>query len=149
MIALATDAYNAYVNATGAVTDTVTKLLSVTHAQFQQMGDLTVTVSGVCIHIFMWNHAHQCLFNQVNFTINRDAQVIPRDTNPSLKGGSYDKLYLVITDLKSDKWGCTLGLPFFIRYKIQFDYANNLVRLATTPYTNATINTISLLQVPN
>lgn len=46
---LASAAFQAYKNATGASVDPETKLLTISHAQFMQLEALNFAISGVCV----------------------------------------------------------------------------------------------------
>lgn len=124
MLLIATDAFQAYQRATGAVMDRATGLLTVTNAQYRNM---------------------QSLFFQIGFETYElipNAQIWPRFLN-SVIGGVAGKIYLVVSDLGSPS-GSGLdfidGFVFLQRFYSVYDTTNSRVGLATTQFTQATTN---------
>ncbi|GLB35829.1 putative peptidase A1 [Lyophyllum shimeji] len=124
LLLLATDAYNRYVSATGAVLDSNTGLLRITSAQFANLQSLFFTINGVTLE----------------FTAN--AQLWPRSLNTAI-GGTTGNIYLIVGDLGTTS-GQGLdfinGYAFLERFYSVFDTANRRVGFATTPNTDATTN---------
>ncbi|KAJ7069510.1 acid protease [Mycena amicta] len=124
LLLLATDAFQAYQQATGATADSTTGLLTVSQSQFDDM---------------------QSLFFQIGDTtleLTPDAQIWPRSLNSTL-GGDDDKIYLITADLGSTG-GQGLdfidGFGFLQRFYTVFDTTNSRVGFATTEFTDATTN---------
>ncbi|KAI0094424.1 aspartic peptidase A1 [Irpex rosettiformis] len=121
---IATDAFNRYRSATGAVLDNNTGLLRLTTAQFANLQSLFFTIGGKA------------------FELTANAQIWPRNLN-SLIGGNANSVYLIVGDLGSTS-GQGLdfinGLTFLERFYSVFDTTNKRVGLATTPFTTATTN---------
>ncbi|KAJ7451640.1 acid protease [Mycena latifolia] len=124
LLLIATDAFQAYQQATGATADSTTGLLTVTEEQFDQM---------------------QSLFFQIGDTtleLTSNAQIWPRSLNSTL-GGDDDKIYLITADLGSNS-GSGLdfidGFGFLQRFYSVFDTTNSRVGFATTEFTDATTN---------
>jgi cathepsin E len=71
-----------------------------------------------------------------------NAQIWPRALN-TLIGGQANSVYLVVFDLGSDQIGTMdfiMGMVVLERLYSVFDTGNNRVGLATTQFTNATVN---------
>ncbi|KAG6918247.1 hypothetical protein DXG01_015621 [Tephrocybe rancida] len=123
-IYLASDAYERYRTATGAVLDHNTGLLSITNAQLATLESLFFNINGV------------------TFEFTANAQLWPRSLNTAL-GGSAGNNYLIVTDIGTPT-GNGLdfinGYTFLERFYTVFDTSGERVGFATTPYTNATIN---------
>ncbi|KAJ6561817.1 acid protease [Mycena capillaripes] len=124
LLLLATDAFQAYQQATGATADQTTGLLTVTDSQFADM---------------------QSLFFQIGdqtLELTPNAQIWPRALNSTL-GGDEDKIYLITADLGSNS-GSGLdfidGFGFLQRFYSVFDTTNSQVGFATTEFTDATTN---------
>lgn len=124
LLLLATDAFNAYQKAIGAVLDSTTGLLTVTEAQYGQMQNLVFTIGSA------------------TFELTPNAQIWPRSLNSTL-GGQDGTIYLITADLGSQS-GSGLdfinGFGFLQRFYSVFDTTNSQVGLATTPYTDAETN---------
>ncbi|KAG5638392.1 hypothetical protein H0H81_000288 [Sphagnurus paluster] len=124
LLLLASNAYNAYVKATGAVLDNNTGLLRITSANFAKLQSLFFTTNGVTYE----------------FTAN--AQLWPRSLNTYI-GGTTGNIYLIVNNLGTPS-GQGLdfinGYAFLERFYSVFDTANKRVGFATTPYTTATTN---------
>ncbi|KAJ6611444.1 acid protease [Mycena sp. CBHHK59/15] len=124
LLLLATDAFQAYQQATGATADSATGLLTVTNEQFDQM---------------------QSLFFQIGsqtLELTPNAQIWPRSLNSTL-GGDKGQIYLITADLGSNS-GSGLdfidGFGFLQRFYSVFDTTNSQVGFAATEFTNATTN---------
>ncbi|EDR01383.1 aspartic peptidase A1 [Laccaria bicolor S238N-H82] len=124
LILLATDAFNRYSSATGAVPDDNTSLLRITPAQFSALQGLVFTINGVL------------------YTLTPNAQLWPRSLNTQI-GGTAGSIYLIVGDLGSasgEGLDFINGYAFLERFYSVYDTANQQVGLATTPYTLATTN---------
>ncbi|KAJ7367295.1 acid protease [Mycena albidolilacea] len=124
LLLLATDAFQAYQQATGATADSTTGLLTLTESQFENL---------------------QSLFFQIGdqtLELTPNAQIWPRSLNSTL-GGDDDKIYLITADLGSNS-GSGLdfidGFGFLQRFYSVYDTTNSQVGFATTEFTNATTN---------
>jgi cathepsin E len=123
MISPTLDAYNRYVDATGAVYDENTGLLRITPAQYENLQSLFFGIGGR------------------TYELNANAQIWPRTLG--VPGGEKDSIYLVVFDLGSIislDLGFIAGQPFLERYYSVFDTGNSRVGFATTPFTYADIN---------
>ncbi|KAH7913162.1 acid protease [Hygrophoropsis aurantiaca] len=124
LILLATDAYDAYVAATGAVADQATGLLKITPAQYGALSPLTMNIGGQ------------------KYPLSPNAQIWPRALNTDI-GGQTDAIYLIVADMKS-KSGSGLdfinGYAFLERYYTVYDTTNLRVGFAETAYTDADTN---------
>ncbi|KAG6840770.1 hypothetical protein C0991_004555 [Blastosporella zonata] len=124
LLYIATDAYNRYRSATGAVLDSNTGLLRITSAQFANLKSLFFTINGA------------------TFEFTANAQLWPRSLNTAI-GGSASNIYLVVADIGTST-GAGLdfinGYAFLERFYTVFDTANKRVGFATTPFTTATTN---------
>ena len=118
------DAYNRYVDHTGAVYDDNTGLLRITEEQYQKLQSLFLDIGG---------NTYELIPN---------AQIWPRALNKILVGGDANSTYLVIQDLGGSLpgMGFICGMTFLERFYSVFDTGNGRVGLASTPFTNATIN---------
>ena len=83
LLLLATDAFQAYQDATGATPDESTGLLSLTEAQFANLQSLFFTIGGT------------------TFELTPNAQIWPRALNSTI-GGEEGRIYLVAADLGSE-----------------------------------------------
>ncbi|KAF8801895.1 aspartic protease [Phlegmacium glaucopus] len=121
---IATDAFNRYQAATGAVIDRATGLLRITSAQFASLKNLSFIINGV------------------SFQLTPNAQIWPRSLNTAI-GGAASNIYLIIGDIGANS-GSGLdfvnGQTFLERFYSVYDAANKRVGLATTPFTTATTN---------
>ncbi|KAG1790291.1 acid protease [Suillus plorans] len=124
LLLLATEAFQAYQKATGAVEDSTTGLLTITSAQYAELQSLYFNIGGVTYE----------------FTPN--AQIWPRGLN-SILGGNEGQIYLIASDLGSNV-GSGLdfinGFGWIQRYYTVFDTGNKQLGLATTAYTDADTN---------
>ncbi|KAG6842466.1 hypothetical protein C0991_007596 [Blastosporella zonata] len=124
LLYIATDAYNRYRTATGAVLDNTTGLLRITSTQFASLKSLFFTINGA------------------TFEFTANAQLWPRSLNTAI-GGSASNIYLVVADIGTTT-GAGLdfinGYAFLERFYTVFDTANKRVGFATTPFTSATTN---------
>lgn len=91
---IASDAYSAYKNATGATLDYNTGFLSITSAQYSKLKNLDFKIGGKM------------------FTLNANAQIWPRSLNSAINGES-DKIYLIISDVGSNSGS---GLDFVMGF---------------------------------
>ncbi|CAA7264829.1 unnamed protein product [Cyclocybe aegerita] len=124
LVLLATDGYNKYKSATGAVLDSATGLLRITSTQFSNLQSLFFTAGGT------------------TFELTANAQLWPRSLNSDI-GGTSGRIYLIVNDLGSNSGqglDFTNGYAFLERFYSVFDTANNRVGLATTSFTTATTN---------
>ncbi|TRM66649.1 aspartic peptidase domain-containing protein [Schizophyllum amplum] len=124
LLYLATDAYDAYVKATGGEYDNSVGLLRITSAQFDALESLFFSIGGV------------------TYELTPNAQIWPRSLNTAI-GGSEDGIYLVVADIGSPS-GQGLdfinGYVFLERFYSVYDSGNSQIGFATTPFTNATSN---------
>ncbi|KAH9934585.1 family A1 protease [Epithele typhae] len=124
LLLLATDAYETYMDLTGAVPDKATGLLSLTPAQFGNLQSLFFHIGD----------------NTLEFTAN--AQAWPRALNAAI-GGKSNLVYLVVADMGSSSgegFDFVDGQTFLERFYHVYDIANSRVGFATTPFTYATTN---------
>ncbi|KAJ7263179.1 acid protease [Mycena haematopus] len=124
LLMIATDAFQAYQQATGATADSTTGLLTVTQDQFDNM---------------------QSLFFQIGdqtLELTPNAQIWPRALNSTL-GGEEGNIYLIVADMGSNS-GSGLdfidGFGFLQRFYSVFDTTNAQVGFATTEFTTAETN---------
>ncbi|KAJ7758106.1 acid protease [Mycena maculata] len=124
LLMLATDAFQAYQDATGATTDSTTGLLTVTEEQFNNMESLFFQIGDQTLEL------------------TPNAQIWPRSLNSTL-GGKAGQIYLITADLGSDS-GSGLdfidGFGFLQRFYAVFDSTNSQIGFATTEFTDATTN---------
>ncbi|KAN0128884.1 Aspartic peptidase domain containing protein [Lactarius tabidus] len=124
LILLATDAFNRYKLATGAVLDINTGLLKINSTQYKNLQPLVFTAG------------------DTSFQLTANAQIWPRSLN-SLIGGTSGSIYLIVSDIGTPS-GSGLdfinGYTFLERFYSVFDTTNGNVGLATTPFTTATTN---------
>ncbi|EJD41333.1 family A1 protease [Auricularia subglabra TFB-10046 SS5] len=124
LVLLATEAYDAYVNATGAVLDGDLGLLRLTKAQYKRLRPLT-------FHI-----------GHTAFVLTPNAQILSRSLNVEI-GGQKDAIYLVIHDLGGP---AGIGLDFIIgqsflqRFYSVFDSDKSRVGFAYTKQTFSNVN---------
>ncbi|KAI0003733.1 aspartic peptidase A1 [Russula compacta] len=124
LILIASDAFNRYVAATGAVLDSTTGLLRITPAQYANLQSLFFTAGGTI------------------FELTANAQIWPRALNTFI-GGTAGNIYLIVNSIGSPT-GQGLdfinGYTFLERFYSVFDTGNRRVGFATTPFTTATNN---------
>ncbi|KIY53037.1 aspartic protease [Fistulina hepatica ATCC 64428] len=124
LLYIATNAYDAYVEATGATYDEDTGLLKISSSGYDELESLIFTIGGTAFE----------------FTAN--AQIWPRALNEDI-GGSADSIYLVVADIGTDS-GSGLdfidGYVFLERFYSVFDTTNSRVGFAETSYTSSTLN---------
>ncbi|KAH9170213.1 aspartic peptidase A1 [Lactarius sanguifluus] len=124
LILIATNGFNLYKSATGAVLDANTGLLRITSAQFSNLKSLFFIIGGTAFE----------------FTAN--AQIWPRSLN-TLIGGTSSSIYLVVNDIGTPS-GSGLdfinGYTFLERFYTIYDTTNKQVGIAKTPFTTATTN---------
>lgn len=124
LVLIATDAFNRYVSATGAVHDGATGLLSITPAQYDSLQSLFFEIGGA------------------TFEFTPNAQIWPRSLNSAI-GGSASGIYLVIKDIGTPTGSgldFILGYTFLERFYTVYDTGNQRVGVATTPFTADTTN---------
>ncbi|KAJ7625265.1 acid protease [Mycena polygramma] len=124
LLLLATDAFQAYKEATGATEDRTTGLLTVTESQYANMQSLLFHIGDETLEL------------------TPNAQIWPRSLNSTL-GGDEDQIYLITADLGSSS-GSGLdfidGFGFLQRFYSVYDTSNSRVGFATTEFTTATTN---------
>ena len=147
LIVLATDAFNKYQEATGSTFDENVGLLSLPNSQYSTLKSLYFTAGGVgrfidsqslrtCLNIRLL-----CDF-QMAFELTPNAQIWPRALNSDI-GGTADKIYLIVGDLKSpsgEGLDFINGLTFLERFYSVYDSGNRRVGLAATPWTRKEVN---------
>ncbi|KAI8994195.1 acid protease [Trametes punicea] len=123
LLLLATDAFQAYQEATGATMDSTTGLLTLTEDQFANLQSL-------------YFHVGDGVFE---FTPN--AQIWPRALNTAI-GGQEDQIFLITADMGSQTQGLDFinGFALLQRFYSVYDTANSRVGLATTEFTYAETN---------
>ncbi|OCH92611.1 acid protease [Obba rivulosa] len=124
LLLLATDAFQAYQQATGGTLDNTTGLLTISEEQFNDLQSLFFTIGNT------------------TFEFTANAQIWPRSLN-SVIGGESGKIYLVASDLGSPS-GQGLdfinGFAWLQRFYSVFDTGNEQVGIANTQFTTATSN---------
>jgi len=124
LLLLATDAFQAYQQATGGVEDQTTGLLTITEDQFNSLESLFFNIGGV------------------QYELTANAQIWPRALNSQI-GGEEGNIYLIASDLGSPS-GQGLdfinGFGWLQRFYSVFDTGNAQVGFATTPFTDAETN---------
>ncbi|KZV69141.1 acid protease [Peniophora sp. CONT] len=124
LVLIATDAFDAYQTATGAVLDQTTGLLTITDDQLINLDSLYFDIAGT------------------TFELTPNAQLWPRALNTAI-GGTADGIYLIVSDLGTPS-GQGLdfinGQSFLERFYAVFDTTNQQVGIATTDFTTATSN---------
>ncbi|KAG9323032.1 hypothetical protein KVV02_001687, partial [Mortierella alpina] len=124
LLLLASDAYERFVTATGAVHDQTTGLLSLTPSQFDNLRPLLFHINGKA------------------FEMTPNALIWPRSLN-TLIGGRTDGIYLIVQDLKTlsgQGLDFILGQVFMERIYTVHDIAKKRMGFATTPHTHDTTN---------
>ncbi|KAG1830200.1 acid protease [Suillus variegatus] len=124
LILIATDAFDAYKNVTGATLDETTGLLKITSDQYSNLKPLIFTIGGTA------------------FTLTPNAQIWPRSMNSVIgdTSGNSDDIYLIVADIGNDTFGFVNGYTFLERFYSIFDTTNKRVGFATTAYTESTSN---------
>ncbi|KAG7088153.1 hypothetical protein E1B28_012174 [Marasmius oreades] len=124
LIMLATDTLEKYKNATGAVFDRATGLLTVTDEQFKEMKSMEFHIGGT------------------TYELTPNGQIWPRAMNASV-GGRADTIYLVFADMGQPS-GSGLdfinGFAFLQRFYSVYDTTNSRVGFAETQFTRAETN---------
>jgi hypothetical protein len=118
------DAYNLYVNATGAIFDNSTGFLRIDADQYDNLQSLYFNIE------------------DRTFEFNANAQIWPRKLT-HLIGGKKGHIYLIVNDLGPDlsqETGFVAGMAFLERFYAVFDSRRHRVCLANTQFTNSTIN---------
>ncbi|TFK77430.1 aspartic peptidase A1 [Pluteus cervinus] len=124
LILLASNAFDSYQSATGAVLDQTTGLLKITSAQFAKLQPLNFNIAGT------------------TFVLSPDAQLWPRALNTAI-GGTANAIYLVVNNLgtlQGEGLDFINGMTWLERFYAVFDTANKRVGFATTQFTTATTN---------
>lgn len=124
LILIATDAFDAYKNVTGATLDETTGLLKISSDQYSNLKPLIFTIGGTA------------------FTLTPNAQIWPRSMNSVIgdTSGNSDDIYLIVADIGNDTFGFVNGYTFLERFYSIFDTTNKRVGFATTAYTESTSN---------
>ena len=145
LILIATNAFDAYKSATGAVLDNRTGLLRLTTTQFNNLKDLTFVIGGVCILSCSFGvemFIYLLFFDQTSFVLTPNGQIWPRNLNADI-GGVASDVYLIVGNIGRNS-GSGLdfvnGQTFLERFYAVFDTANKRVGIATTSFTDATTN---------
>jgi cathepsin E len=118
------DAFDRYINATGAVYDNTTQLYQISLAQYANLKSLFFTI-GV---------------STLELTAN--AQIWPRALNEMI-GGKTDIIYLIVNSLgRPSGKGLDFinGYTFLERYYTVYDTTNSRVGFANTSFTMVDIN---------
>ncbi len=116
------DAYNLYVDHTGAVYDNHTGFLRISQKKYEKLKSLFLNIGG---------NTYELIPN---------AQIWPRTLN-ELIGGKEDNIYLVIQDIgQVDGLEFIAGKAFLERFYSVYDTQNRRVGFAPTQYTMAEIN---------
>ncbi|KAF9979932.1 hypothetical protein BGZ75_009060 [Mortierella antarctica] len=124
LLLIATDAYKKFQDATGAVPDQATSLLSLTSDQFANMQSLFFHIGGE------------------SFEMTPNALIWPRSLNTHI-GGKADGIYLIVQDLGSPSGAgldFILGQVFMERIYTVHDIAKKEMGFAETPHTHDTTN---------
>ncbi|KAJ7593274.1 aspartic peptidase A1 [Mycena floridula] len=124
LVLIATDAFNRYTRATGAVADANTGLFRLTTAQFGNLQNLNFNINGV------------------TRTLTPNGQIWPRALNTAI-GGISSRVYLIVADLGSpsgEGFDFINGYAFLERFYSVFDSATNSVGFATTAHTQDNTN---------
>ncbi|KAG6901381.1 hypothetical protein C0995_012687 [Termitomyces sp. Mi166 len=124
LVLIATNAFNKYRDAVGAVLDQATGLLRIKPVQFGQLRNLVFQISGR------------------NFELTPNAQLWPRFLNTAI-GGSNDYLYLIVADIgiiSGSGLDFVIGYAFLERFYTSFDTTNKRVGFAYTHYTDSLLN---------
>ncbi|EKM61855.1 uncharacterized protein PHACADRAFT_248745 [Phanerochaete carnosa HHB-10118-sp] len=124
LLLLASDAFAAYQQLTGAVLDPTTGLLSLTPAQFANLQSLFFNIGGT------------------TYEFIPNAQIWPRFLNAEI-GGAADGIYLIIGNIGSpsgEGLDFVNGVVWLERFYFLWDAGNNQAGFATTQFTDATTN---------
>ncbi|KAG7088152.1 hypothetical protein E1B28_012173 [Marasmius oreades] len=123
LVMLATETFEKYKKATGAVFDRATGLLTVTDEQFKKMKSMEFHIGGT------------------TYEFIPNAQICPRAMNETI-GGSADKIYLLFADMGQLTGGIDfiIGLAFLLRYYSEYDTTNKRVGFAETEFTYVETN---------
>ncbi|KAF8816930.1 aspartic peptidase A1 [Phlegmacium glaucopus] len=125
LILIATNAFNAYKTATGAVSDNTTGLLKLTSTQFANLKSLFFQTTSGAI-----------------FELTANGQIWPRTLNTDI-GGTTSGIYLIVADIGTPSGSgldFILGLTFMERFYVVFDTAGKRIGLASTASTHAITN---------
>ncbi|KAG6819635.1 hypothetical protein H0H93_009987 [Arthromyces matolae] len=123
LLYIATDAYNAYADAVGAVFDDDVGLLRLNATQAAALKSIYLNINGV----------------QLEVTPN--AQGWAHSINPAING-DVNMTYLIVADIGEPSglgWDFILGYAFLERYYSVFDTENNRVGFAETKFTKAIV----------
>ncbi|KAG5651286.1 hypothetical protein H0H81_009203 [Sphagnurus paluster] len=124
LLLLATDAYDRYRAATGAVLDSATGLLRITPAQYKNLKSLFFTTNGV------------------TYEFVPNAQLWPRSLNLDI-GGKVGDIYLIVADFgtpSGEGLDFINGYTFLERFYTVFDTGNQRVGFAKTRFTSVNSN---------
>jgi len=124
LMLVASDAFQRYKVATGAVWDPAIGFLTITPAQYQALKNLDFYINGQTFHL------------------TPNAQIWPRSLNSKL-GADANTILLIVGDLGNPSgsgFDFVNGLSFLERFYSVYDTTNKRVGLATTPFTTATTN---------
>ncbi|KAG2368817.1 aspartic peptidase domain-containing protein [Suillus spraguei] len=123
-ILIASDAYTKYQSATGATSDEVTSLLTVSSVRYRALKNLD-------FHI-----------GKETYSLTPNAQIWPRSLNSNI-GGSSNVIYLVVVGIgrpSGQGFNFVNGYTFLQRFYSVFDTPKSHVGFATTSFTDATTN---------
>ncbi|EIM87136.1 family A1 protease [Stereum hirsutum FP-91666 SS1] len=124
LLYIATEAFNRYVEATGAKQDAPTGFYTITAAQYGALKTLNFKIGGA------------------TFGLTANAQIWPRSLNSAI-GGDPGTIYLIVRD-SGAKTGSGLdfidGQAFLERFYTVYDSSKNRFGIATTGSTSATSN---------
>ena len=120
------DAYNKYVEETGALLDNSTGFLRISPANYENLKSLFFVIGGI------------------SYELNSNAQIWPRKLN-NIIGGDEDGIYLVVDNVGEElyevsKTGFVAGSPFLERFYSVYDSADGSIGLAQTQFTYADTN---------
>lgn len=124
LVLLASDAYQAYLNATGATLDTSTGLLSIDPTSYASLSSLYFTIGSE------------------TFELTPNAQTFPRALN-TFVGGQANATYLVVGDVgqvSGSGLDFILGYAFLERFYSVYDSTDGRVGIARTGNTYAETN---------
>jgi len=116
------EAYNQYVQATGAIYDDSTGYLSITPDQYDKLESLYFKIE------------------DSTYELNANAQIWPRKLNYFIEGRA-DLVYLLVSDLGtgfSNEVGFVFGMRVLERFYAVFDSRRHRVGLANTKFTDST-----------